>query len=403
MILYEEEIRMDSRYIIGMMSGTSMDGIDAALVKIKEQREIINIELIEFITKEYPKDIRRLILKCCNIEKGQVNDISKLRFILGDLYTDTVYFLLEQTDLEIDDIDLIGFHGQTIYHEVDCKIPSTFQVCTAAKLAQSTGITTVNNFRVKDIAAGGKGAPLVPYTDYLIYASQEENRVLQNIGGIGNYTYLPAGANLNDVEGSDTGPGNMLIDNAVYMLTDGEKDYDVDGKIASRGEINKEFLMHMMNHSFIKKKTPRTAGRKDFGSSYVQHLLNYADNIGLSKDDIIATITAFTAYSIIDCYYKFINGNIDKVILSGGGAYNPTLVKMIEKYLDKFYKESIEVVIMEDIGYSSEAKEAEAMAVLAYQTMKGRYNNLPQVTGASSPVIMGNITPGDDFYNYLKW
>ncbi|MDI3547803.1 MAG: anhydro-N-acetylmuramic acid kinase [Halanaerobiales bacterium] len=392
------------KYVVGLMSGTSVDGIDAALVRITD-KPFLRVDLEEFITLEYSKDVREEILTSCDEKQGTVDKICRLNFKLGELLANGVIELVKKAGIGLEEVELIGSHGQTVYHNVgDNELTSTLQIGAGGVIAERTGITTVSNFRVRDVAAGGEGAPLVPYVDYLLYTSSKANRVLQNIGGIANYTYLPARATLDQVEGADTGPGNMLIDRVVEVLSNGQLRYDKDGCLASRGRVSKELLNRLMEHPFIKRQAPKTTGREDFGSSLVGEILQKGKNLKLSDEDIVATVTAFTACSIADAYRRFIGDRIDQVIISGGGSYNPVLVEMIRIYLNEFYSgKNIEVLTQEDLGFSSEAKEAVAFAVLAYQTMKGRANNLPRVTGAKHPVVLGDITPGNNFYRYLNW
>ena len=393
-----------SKKVIGLMSGTSLDGVDAALVEISEGKNGPDIELIDFLSINYKKEFRKKILETTDLYKSNVKKVSQLNIKLAEKFSNVVFDLLKKSDFTPADIDLIASHGQTIYHNVEDKEGiSTLQIASASFIAERTGITTVYNFRMRDLAAGGEGAPLVPYTDYLIYSSKHKNRVLQNIGGIANYSYLPADGELKDVIGSDNGPGNMIIDNAVEILTDGKLDFDKDGKMAKKGEVSQKLLKEMMDHPFILKKPPKSTGRADFGKNYAEKIIKKAKKMKLSKNDIIATITSFTALAIVDSYQKFLSANIDEIIVGGGGSYNPVLLRKIKEYINDKIEENIEVLKQEDLGYSSEAKEAVAFAVLGYQTMKGKTNNVPGATGAQAEVILGEIVPGNDFYQYLNW
>lgn len=390
---------MEESYVVGLMSGTSLDGIDAALIKISKE-EWLKVEQKEFLSISYSNEMRRELSEACDEKKGTVDKICRLNFELGKLLAEAVFKVLSRAGMKINDIDLIGSHGQTIYHDVsEPENISTLQIGAGGIIAELTGVTTVSNFRVRDVAAGGEGAPLVPYVDHLLYSSDKYNRVLQNIGGIGNYTYLPAGASIDAIEGSDTGPGNMLIDEVVWILSDGKMTFDQDGEWAKRGKVSYELLDLLMEHDFISRKAPKTTGREVFGRKYAREVLNKAKKYNLKDEDIVATVTAFTAYSIVDAYSRFIPGQIDQIILSGGGSYNGTLVEMIREYSKVFLSEdNPEVLIQEDLGYSSEAKEAVAFGVLAYQTIKGVPNNVPRVTGASKKVVLGDISPGRNFY-----
>ncbi|HKL75201.1 MAG TPA: anhydro-N-acetylmuramic acid kinase [Halanaerobiales bacterium] len=390
--------------VIGLMSGTSLDGIDAALVNISQAENGLNIELVDFLNIDYKKEFRQKILKTTALDKSNIKDVAHLNIDLAEKFSEAVFSLLKKSNLTPADVDLVASHGQTIYHNVEDKEGiSTLQVGSASFIAERTGITTVYNFRMRDLAAGGEGAPLVPYTDYLIYNSENKNRILQNIGGIANYSYLPANGELNDVVGSDNGPGNMIIDNAVETLTNGKMDFDKDGKMAGKGEASQKLLTEMMNHSFIKKTPPKSTGRADFGKRYTEKIVKKGKKMNLSKNDIITTITSFTALAIIDSYQKYLPTDIDEIIIGGGGSYNPYLLNKIKEYKNEKLRKDIKVLKQEDLGYSSEAKEAVAFAVLGYQTMKGKSNNVPGATGAQSEVILGEIVPGDDFYQFLNW
>ncbi len=390
--------------VIGLMSGTSLDGIDAALVNISQAENGLNIELVDFLNIDYKKEFRQKILKTTALDKSNIKDVAHLNIDLAEKFSEAVFSLLKKSNLTPADVDLVASHGQTIYHNVEDKEGiSTLQVGSASFIAERTGITTVYNFRMRDLAAGGEGAPLVPYTDYLIYNSENKNRILQNIGGIANYSYLPANGELNDVVGSDNGPGNMIIDNAVETLTNGKMDFDKDGKMAGKGEVSQKLLTEMMRHPFIKKTPPKSTGRADFGKRYTEKIVKKGKKMNLSKNDIITTITSFTALAIIDSYQKYLPTDIDEIIIGGGGSYNPYLLNKIKEYKNEKLRKDIKVLKQEDLGYSSEAKEAVAFAVLGYQTMKGKSNNVPGATGAQSEVILGEIVPGDDFYQFLNW
>lgn len=395
---------MSHKFVVGLMSGTSLDGIDVALVKIKENLRP-KVELIEFISLGYPQKIREEILTCCDEKSGTVDKICRLNFKLGELWAEAVLQVAKKARIRLSDIDLIGSHGQTIYHDVKEKnFISTLQIGLGGVIAERTGITTVSNFRIRDIAAGGEGAPLVSYVDYMLYSDTKYSRILQNIGGIANYTYLPAKADFSQIKGTDTGPGNMLLDGIVSILSNGRLNHDQDGKWAKEGKVSEEFLEKLMKHPFVQQKAPKTTGREVFGLSYTREIISQGQKLGLSAADILATTTAFTAYSIVDSYRRFIKGKIDQIIIGGGGSFNLTLLKMIKNYCNKLLiNRHINILTQEELGFSSEAKEAIAFAVLAYQTMKGIANNVPQVTKAKEQVILGDITPGRNFYDYLKW
>jgi len=389
--------------VIGLMSGTSVDGIDAALVEITEQEaQKLNVEVINFINTPYSKKMREKILECTDPGTGSVDKICRLNFELGELFAQAAKEVVESKGLSMQDVSLIGSHGQTVYHDVSDDFISTLQIGEASVIAERTQVTTISNFRSSDIAAGGQGAPLVPYVDYILFKSDDYNRVMQNIGGIGNFTYIPKNAKIEDIKGTDTGPGNMLIDGVVQILTNGEQSYDKDGMISKSGKISDVLLDDLMTHPFTKKAPPKTTGREVFGLNYAKEIINKGKNMKLSDEDIVATVTAFTAKSIVDAYLRFIGTNIDQVIISGGGSYNPTLISMIKYYVKNMIREKTRVMILEELGFSSDAKEAVAFAVLAYQTYKGRKNNVPQITGAKRSVTLGEMVLRDKNKNVDK-
>lgn len=381
-------------YVVGLMSGTSLDGIDTALIDISEiSSNDFDVKVINFINTPYDNLTRNKILECCDPKTGSVDKICRLNFELGELFAKSVEKIASLTNIKLSNIELIGSHGQTIYHDVENDYVSSLQIGEAGVIAQRTGITTISNFRARDIAAGGQGAPLVPYVDYILFKSNQYNRVLQNIGGIGNYTYIPKNGKIEDIQGTDTGPGNMLIDGVIQILTNGEKTFDKDGEMAIKGTVSTELLNELKKHPFISKKAPKTTGREAFGLNYARKIVNIGKELHLSNEDIIATVTNFTAFTIVDAYQRFIRNKIDQIIISGGGSYNPTLILMIKSYVKMLLGENVVVMILEQLGYSSDAKEAVAFAILAYQTFKRRCNNVPQITGAKCHVILGDITP----------
>ncbi|MGW6381900.1 anhydro-N-acetylmuramic acid kinase AnmK [Peribacillus butanolivorans] len=376
-------------YIVGLMSGTSLDGIDAALVRVDNTGLKTEIEMIEFITYPFPKDIEKEIMQSLSVETSNVQLICSLNFKLGKLFSDATKEVCEKAGLPIEQLDLIGSHGQTIYHQPLQEqnwVPSTLQIGEPAVIAHDTNTIVISNFRTMDMAAGGQGAPLVPFTEYILYRSETKGRLLQNIGGIGNVTVLPKQASLNDMYAFDTGPGNMIIDEVCRQLFNLR--YDEGGKIAKQGLINEELLSYCFSHPYIMSPPPKSTGRELFGKQYVVKLLKMFQS--LPSQDILATVTMFTAKSIAENYraYIFPKTKIEEVIIGGGGSYNETLLEMIQSLLGN----SIQVLTQEELGYSSEAKEAVAFALLANETFHGNPSNVPKATGAKNDVILGNIT-----------
>lgn len=379
---------MKEKYIIGLMSGTSLDGIDAALVKIKGYGEKTKIELISFVETPISQELREKIKNACMPKKSNVEMICSLNFELGYAFAKAAHNVCNKAGISIKEIECIGSHGQTIYH-IPTKngqlIKSTLQVGEPAVIAFETKKTVVSNFRVMDMAAGGQGAPLVPYTEYILYKSQK-NRCLQNIGGIGNVTFIPANGTLEDVVAFDTGPGNMIINEIVQQIKGIE--YDEDGYIASIGNVDTLLLNTLMDIAYIKQAPPKTTGRELFGKQFATRLIK--ENKHLKFEDLIATVTMYTATTIAYHYKKFIEpiGKIEEVIIGGGGSYNKTLLKMIQEALPH-----TKVMTQEDLGYTSAAKEAIAFAILANETLNGNAGNVKGATGASERVVLGNITP----------
>lgn len=376
-----------SKYVVGVMSGTSLDGIDVALVKIDGYGQNSKVRLIKYIKEDMPKDVKKEIMNCCDINKSNVRDICSLNFKLGYIFADAIKKLCKKIDFPIEKVDLIGCHGQTIYHlanDNEKYIRSTLQIGEPAVIAYQTKTKVVSNFRTMDMAAGGQGAPLVPYTEYLIYRNSK-SRLLQNIGGIGNVTVIPGNCTIEDVYAFDTGPGTMIIDEAVKQLKG--MPYDRNGDIAFKGKINVDLLKELMNMDYVKKLPPKTTGREMFGEEFTYNLIKKWSHI--SDENFICTITAFTANSISEGYKKFIfpNVKIEEIIIGGGGSYNNTLVGMLKRLLPDY-----KIMIQEDLGYSSDAKEAIAFAILANETINNNYGNITKATGAKERVILGNIT-----------
>ncbi|MFD9626661.1 anhydro-N-acetylmuramic acid kinase AnmK [Peribacillus muralis] len=376
-------------YIVGLMSGTSLDGIDAALVRVNGSGLKTEMEPIEFITSPFPEDVEKEIIQSLSVDTSNVQLICSLNFKLGKLFAEATKEVCAKAGLPLEQLDLIGSHGQTIYHQPlqeQNMVPSTLQIGESAVIAYETNTPVISNFRTMDMAAGGQGAPLVPYTEYVLYRSETKGRLLQNIGGIGNVTVLPKQATLEDMYAFDTGPGNMIIDEVCRQLF--QMKYDEGGKIAKQGKINEELLSHCLSHPYIMSHPPKSTGRELFGSQYVENLLKKFAT--LPSQDILATVTMFTAKSIVENYQAFIlpKTDIKEVIIGGGGSYNKTLMEMIQSLLGH----SITVLTQEDMGYSSEAKEAVAFALLANETFHGNTSNVPKATGADFVVILGNMT-----------
>jgi anhydro-N-acetylmuramic acid kinase len=382
------------RNIIGLMSGTSADGIDAVLAEISGHGIDLEVRQKDFLFVPYSDDVRSLILNACEPGKLSVRDISNLNFLLGRLMGQAARELIKKVNFVPADITAIGSHGQTIWHEpnpVDMagyKVRSTLQIGEPSLIAEITGCKVVADFRPRDMAAGGQGAPLVPYTDFILFRHKSKNRILQNIGGIANLTHIPANGKPEDMIAFDTGPGNMIIDAMAKLVTNGQKEYDQDGKMAAAGRVNPELLEKLLEHPYYDAPPPKSTGREVFGFEYAREIHEKAKNLSMSKEDCLATVTALTAETIARHYVKYIFGNSKKqeyeIIASGGGSRNKILLKMIEERI-KPYK----ISTLEEIGWDGDSREAVAFAIMADAALRQEPNNICSATGAEHTVIMG--------------
>lgn len=388
---------MKENIAIGLMSGTSTDGVDVALVRISGKGLKTKIQLIEFETYPYSKEIKEMVLTASSPEKGTVDLLCHLNFKLGNIFAGAVLDILKKANIEKSNISFIGSHGQTISHlpeghpNFSDKLPSTLQIGEPSVIAERTGIKTVADFRTRDIAAGGMGAPLAPFAHFLLFHNKEESRIVHNIGGISNLTFLPKNGMIDEVIAFDTGPGNMLIDGLVSRLTQGKLQFDKDGEWAARGKINNDLLSFMMSHPFVKKTPPKTTGREGFGEIFLHKILSKAEEQDTPADDLVATVTAYTAESIVFNYKKhiFTIDTPSEIIFCGGGVHNKRLMNIIKSKLS-----GISISTTEKHGISSDALEAITFAILANETIHGNYSNLPSVTGAKRKVILGKIVHG---------
>jgi anhydro-N-acetylmuramic acid kinase len=381
--------RRSERFLIGLMSGTSADGVDAALVRISGSGRATQATVQAHRTTPYSEEMREQIIA---VASGyfKTSGISTLNVALGHLFADAAEALLEEAEMPLSMLDAVASHGQTVSHTPWAEPHgATLQIGEAAVIARRLGVPVVSDFRAADVAAGGQGAPLVPYADWCLLTHPTRSRAIQNIGGIANVTYLPARAHPQDVMGFDTGPGNMPIDTAADRLTTGRLHCDLDGRMAALGTIDSDLLVRLLVHPFLRMSPPKSAGREEFGEEFVKPLIDaiLARSSPTSARDLITTLTAFTAYSIYDAYRTHLPAMPDEVIVGGGGAHNPTLMRMLR---DRF--EPISVLTHEDVGIPGDAKEALAFAVLANETLLGSPGNLPAVTGASQRVILGKLT-----------
>ncbi len=384
-----------SRRIIGLMSGTSLDAIDVAMVRIEKHGLTAKVKLEHFREYPYPPKIRSVVRELFDPKHARINDICRYDFILGEVFAAAVLRMLKETRIKAESVDLIASAGQTIWHDPELSIVepdvdwiegpiatrSTFAIGQSAVIAERTGIITVGDLRVRDVAAGGQGAPLVPYFDWVLLRHKSRGRCIQNIGGIGNVTYIPPKANWDQVIAFDTGPGNMIIDELAWIATNGRQTYDVDGALGELGKVRGDLLDRWMSDPYFAKSPPKTTGRELFGAQFAKRIVEESPKVDIH--DLIATATALTAESIARAYRDFVQplGPIHEVMLAGGGAKNPTLVRMIQERMPNqkllIYK-------------ASEAKEAMAMAMIANDSVVGLVTNVAGATGGR-PTVLGKI------------
>lgn len=385
--------------IIGMNSGTSVDSIDVALCEIlpDAQAGALTLRLLAQEEQPYPADLRQRVLDVCRAQACKLDDLTELNFLLGETFAAAIQIFLRHIGREGSEIDLIGSHGQTIYHLVEPgRTRSTLQMGEPALIARHTGLTVVANFRVADIAAGGQGAPLAAYLDALLFSSDEHSRALQNIGGIGNVTFLPRGSGPNGAYAFDTGPGNVLIDYGARYFT-GEA-FDRDGGLALTGSVDEVLVGEVLAHPYFQQPPPKSTGRELFGDDFAADLIARGLARNLASADVMATLTAITADSIAAAYRAFGPAHLDEVIVSGGGAYNPALLARLRTALPH----ACLMRSFDDSGLPASAKEAALFALLAHETVHARPSNLPRATGAVSPVVLGQITPGANYRELLR-
>ncbi|HXM64724.1 MAG TPA: anhydro-N-acetylmuramic acid kinase [Terriglobales bacterium] len=381
--------------VAGVMSGTSADGVNVALVRLtgssRRRAGTPGFHFLAHAEYPYPKQVRRAVFAAMNSTKASVPDLAKLNFLLADLYADAVLATQRRFHLMA---ELVGCHGQTLYHQGEAarflghRLAVTWQTGEGAVLAARLGVPVVSDFRPADMAAGGKGAPLVPFLDFLLYRDRRVGRIAQNIGGIANLTAIPADATSNQVMAFDTGPGNMLIDAVTERLFG--KPYDRDGRIAGSGAVLDRVINDVMRGPFFRRKPPRTAGREEFGREFAREFIKKCGRV--DKRDIVATATALTVRSIADALRRFVvrrTGSYRDFIVSGGGANNPTLMAMLANEVRTL---GLQIRSSDEFGLPSVAKEAAAFALLAFQTWNRQASNVPSATGAMRPVILGKIS-----------
>ncbi|RMF53516.1 MAG: anhydro-N-acetylmuramic acid kinase [Chloroflexota bacterium] len=378
--------------VVGLISGTSADGIDVALTRISGAPPELAIELIRHQTVAYGPELRAEIFACFRPESSSVDRLCRLNVALGEAYADAILKVIAEAGYTPEHVDLIGSHGQTLWYDPPQNGARGAHLALGdlSTIAERTGITTIGNFRARDLAAGGHGAPLVSYMDWLLFRHPTRWRAIQNMGGIGNVTALPP---LSDAHSApltfDTGPGNMIIDYCAERTTNGALHCDLDGQIAARGKVHSELLFGLLAHPYLHQPPPKATGREVFGAQFGAQLWARAEQLGVPPEDIVATATAFTAQSIVQAYRDWLPCAPQEIYVAGGGAKNPTLLAMLQAGFIH-----AQVQPHEALGVPSLAKEAMLFALLAYETWHGRSGVLPALTGARHPVPLGEIAIG---------
>lgn len=378
---------MPTPLTIGMISGTSLDGIDVAICHIEGHAQQARIELLGFDTVPYSPEVRAELFNLYEDSANALARICSMNVVVGEAFAQAALKVLAANGFSADDVVLAGSHGQTVWHQPEAEnallVASTLQIGDGSRIAAALNCPVVSDFRVADMAVGGTGAPLAPYMDWAVFSDADLNRCVQNIGGIGNVTWLPAAGSVNDVIAFDTGPGNMLIDALVTRISHGEQSYDRDGAIGRNGTVNYELLNNLLQDPYLDMAPPKTTGREYYGSAFVEQILA----VHPLDANLIATVTAFTAHSIADAYRRWLPELPDEVYINGGGARNPLLMQMLADALD-----GIPVRATDDLGVNADSKEAVCFALMAHDAVAGYPTNVPGATGASRAVCLGNVT-----------
>lgn len=383
--MIRENDRLSSRLVVGLMSGTSADGIDAVLTRIHGTGMNAKVTLLHHSFTAYPESIRSLLLE--NPAGLPARDVASLNFQLGELFAQAALTCLEAAGVRREDVDLIASHGQTIVHlPPESGFGATLQIGELSVIAARTGITTVGDFRPSDIAVGGQGAPLVPFADYVLFRHERKGRIILNIGGIANLTYLPPGAGIDKVLAFDTGPGNMVLDGLVYLATSGRIQMDEGGKLALAGKLREDILAKLLEDLYFAQSPPKSTGREKFGRHYAKAILETWPGVPL--EDLVRTAAELTVRSVVDSIRMWVSpkGPVHELVLGGGGARNRLFLTRLPEELP-----GLAILTHQDLGIDDKAKEALAFAILGNETLVGNPNNVPSATGARLPVCMGKI------------
>ena len=380
--------------VVGLMSGTSVDGIDAAVVDVTQHEDALVVRLLGYAESAIGEELRRRIHRLFDPEQSRIDDLCELNVLIGEAFADAAIVALRRAAVRA---DLVASHGQTVWHQVaPGRTRSTLQLGEPSVIAERLGVTTVADFRPRDIAAGGQGAPLASWGDALLFGDYHLGRAVQNIGGIGNVTWVPPGAQWEAMLAFDTGPGNALIDHAAWRLTGGMRRFDVDGEMAAAGRVGDTLLADLLGQPYFPLQPPKSTGRELFGARFADPFIDRAVARGLSASDILATLTAFTAHSIADQYRRFLPGRPDEVVVGGGGSRNPVLMRLLSQLLDP-----AQIRLHEEFGLPSLGREAVYFALMGHEALHGRPNTVPSCTGATHPVVMGKILPGPNYRSLM--
>lgn len=381
------------RLVVGLMTGTSADAVDAALVRFRGAGIAATGDVVAYRERPFDDPLRREVLEVAGSEELPLERLMRLDAELGEAYAETVLELLRQAQVRTADVAAIGSHGQTVRHlprAANGGRALTLQIGSASVLAERTGILVVSDFRTRDTAAGGEGAPLVPVADWWRFRSDREARVLLNLGGMANVTHLPRGAGLHQVVAFDTGPGNAVLDGLMRVSTGGLAHRDDGGQLAAHGRVNEGLLEELLADPFFQAEPPRSTGRERFGDAYALRLNEIGDQLGLSLEDLLATAAELTAVTVADAIGRFLSPRgVDAVYVSGGGVRNATLMVALRRRLD-----GVTVKKLDELGVAAESKEALAFALLAHLTLSGEAGNVRGATGAERLAVLGHITPG---------
>ena len=386
--------------VIGLMSGTSADGIDAALLEIGPGKALPRLRLLHYMVFPFPRGLRERILRAADEHPGGAGELCHLNAYLGELFAKAAASLARRAGVRMREVALIGSHGQTIMHlprlraDSGMSVRSTLQIGEPSVIAERTGVTTVADFRPRDLAAGGEGAPLTPYLHVLLFRHPRRDRIVLNLGGIANLTFLPKGRGLQGILAFDTGPGNVLIDGVMARLTSGAQNSDLGGQVAASGQVEPRLLRWLMAHPYLTRRAPKSTGRETFGPALIDALLRREADRLIAEEDLVATVTAFTAKSVALHVRRDLPraATSAELIICGGGAENPTLVKRLQEALPH-----CRLLTADEAGFPGRAIEASAFALLAYLTAHGLPGNLPPITGAARRVVLGKIVPGRTF------